>query len=239
MKRPSIAIIGEYSADYEPHVATSAAIVHSARQLDLAVEIDWISSDDISDRLFANHSAIWVAPGSPYKNLEKTLGAIRNARENGVPCLGTCGGFQHMIIEYARAVLGFVDAQHAEYDPYSSNLFISELTCSLAGRPMTLQFAADSLVSRIYGSLSTIEDYYCNFGVNPAHVAFLKSGPIQFVGSDDEGEVRVMELPDHRFYIGTLYVPQMRSTESTPHPLVTAFLEATMDVHGSGGQSVT
>ena len=80
------------------------------------------------------YSAIWVAPGSPYKNLEKTLEAIRYAWENGVPCLGTCGGVQHMIIEYARNILGYKDAQHAEYDPCASNLFISSLACSLVRR---------------------------------------------------------------------------------------------------------
>ena len=229
MKVPSIAIIGEYSPDYPPHVATTGAIGHSAAKLDVAINSEWLSTDDITDRLFESHSAIWVAPGSPYKNMEKTLSAIRYARENDVPCLGTCGGFQHMIIDYARNVLGFVDAQHAEYDPYASNLFISELKCSLAGRPMTLKIAADSLVSRIYGSLSAIEDYYCNFGVDPSHVPRLKSGPLHFTGSDDEGEVRVLELPNHRFYIGTLFVPQMRSTESNPHPLVTAFLQAVMN----------
>lgn len=226
MKTVSIAIIGEYSPDYRPHASTNSAITHSAAQLDLQVNADWISTDDIGDTLFETHSGIWVAPGSPYRNLGKTLDAIRHARENDVPCFGTCGGFQHMVIEYARNVLGFVDAQHAEYDPYASNLFVSKLDCSLAGRRMTLQFTAGSRVSMIYGSCQATEEYYCNFGIDLAQLARLKCGPLQIVGSDEEGEVRVIDLPNHPFYLGTLFVPQTRSTESNPHPLVTAFLQA-------------
>jgi len=228
MKPISIAILGEYSPDFKPHPATNAAIAHSAARLNANVSADWISTNDISNSLFEKYSAIWVAPGSPYRNMDKTLWAIQYARENDIPCFGTCGGFQHMLIEYARNVLGFDDAQHAEYDPYASNLFISELECSLAGRQMTLQLKAGSRVSDIYRGLQATEEYYCNFGINPVHIPSLNSGPLQVVGSDAEGEVRVIELPDHSFFIGTLFVPQMRSTESNPHPLVTAFLQAAM-----------
>jgi Asp-tRNA(Asn)/Glu-tRNA(Gln) amidotransferase A subunit family amidase len=109
--------------------------------------------------------------------MDKTLWAIHYARENKIPCFGTCGGFQHMVIEYARNVLGFKDAQHAEYDPYASSLFISELACSLAGREMQLNFVPGSQVAAIYGELSATEHYYCNFGVNPDCIDELKQGP--------------------------------------------------------------
>jgi len=158
--------------------------------------------------------------------MDKTLWAIRYAREHLIPCFGTCGGFQHMVLEYARNVLGFKDAQHAEYDPYASTLFISRLACSLTGREMQLRFTHGSQVARIYGALSATEHYYCNFGVASEYIALLKSGALQVTGSDSEGEVRVIELPGHPFFIGTLFVPQTRSTPQSPHPLVTAFLEA-------------
>jgi len=158
--------------------------------------------------------------------MNQTLWAIRQARENGVPCLGTCGGFQHIILEYARNVLGFADAQHAEYDPYASRLFISRLACSLVGREMELRLQPDSQVARLYGMVQTRECYYCNFGVAPEAVELIKAGPLSVVGSDAEGEVRVIELPGHPFFIGTLFVPQTLSTPEKPHPLVTAFLES-------------
>jgi CTP synthase (UTP-ammonia lyase) len=131
-----------------------------------------------------------------------------------------------MVLEYARNVLGFRDAQHAEYDPYASRLFVSELACSLAGRQMRLTFAPGSRVAAIYGASSATEAYYCNFGVNPEYVPLLRRGPLVISGADAEGEVRVIELPGHPFFLGTLFVPQTRSTPEQPHPLVLAFVQA-------------
>jgi CTP synthase (UTP-ammonia lyase) len=225
----SIAIIGEYSPAFPPHISTSAAIKHSCSASGLDVDSIWVSTDEIDKTLFERFSGIWVAPGSPYKNMGQALWAIRYARENGVACFGTCGGFQHMIIEYARNVLGFKDAGHAEYDPYASNLFITQLACSLAGREMELTFSSGSRVAEIYGEISAVEQYYCNFGVNPDYVSLLQSGSLKITGSDSEGEIRVIELPGHPFFLGTLFVPQTSSTAEQPHPLVTAFVKAVQE----------
>jgi len=222
----SIALLGEYTPTFPPHLATNAAIVHAKTALGLEINADWVSTADIDQTLFERYSGIWVAPGSPYKNLDKTLAAICYARENGIPCLGTCGGFQHMILEYARNVLEFKDAQHAEYDPYASDLFISKLSCSLAGRQLPLTFEPGSGIADIYGALTATEQYYCSFGINPDYINALKQGPLRIAGADAEGEIRVIEWPGHPFFIGTLFVPQARSTPEQPHPLVVAFLRA-------------
>jgi CTP synthase (UTP-ammonia lyase) len=186
----------------------------------------WISTADLTVDGLRDFSALWIAPGSPYRSLSNTLAAIRYARERGVPCLGTCGGFQHMILEYARHVLGFMDAQHAEYDPYASELFVTELECSLVGRELVVALQPESRVAGIYGTLEAREQYYCNFGVNPEKVAELQRGALRVTGADAEGDVRVVELADHPFYIGTLFVPQLRSRPERPHPLITAFVRA-------------
>ncbi len=223
---PSIAIAGEYLPTLDAHLATNAAIAHSRDALGCQVDSTWVATTDLNEATFRRHQAIWIAPGSPYRDMDRTLWAIRYARENNVPCFGTCGGFQHMIIEYARNVLGFKDAQHAEYDPNASNLFVSQLACSLVGRELQLTFVPDSQVAGWYGTLNAVEHYYCRFGVDPDRVPLLRSGPLKIVGSDAEGEIRVVELPGHAFYVGTLFVPQMRSTPQAPHPLVNAFVKA-------------
>jgi CTP synthase (UTP-ammonia lyase) len=227
--KPLIAILGEYQPTFETHIATDSAIAHSNSQLSIEVKRDWISTEEIDISLFDLYSGIWIAPGSPYKNMDKMLWAIGYARENNIPCLGTCGGFQHMILEYARNVLGFQDAQSQENDPYGSQLFISRLACSLAGREMKLTFTEDSQIAAIYGSVTGVEQYYCNFGVNPEYIPFLKSRSLKVTGADNEGEVRVIELPNHPFFLGTLFVPQVRSTPKNPHPIVTAFLKAVVE----------
>ncbi|HEX8173280.1 MAG TPA: gamma-glutamyl-gamma-aminobutyrate hydrolase family protein [Thermoanaerobaculia bacterium] len=223
----TIVLLAEYDASFPPHPATAAALAHSAAALGIEARGEWVSTRDVDEALLARASGLWVAPGSPYRDLPRTLDAIRYARERNLPILGTCGGFQHMVLEYARNVLGHRDAAHAEYDAYASWLFISTLACSLAGRTMRLSFTPGSRIASIYGATEADEEYYCNFGVSPEAVPLLASSALRISGGDDEGEVRVIELPEHRFYIGTLFVPQMRSRPDAPHPLVTAFVNVT------------
>jgi CTP synthase (UTP-ammonia lyase) len=224
--RRAFAILGEFKADFEPHAATNEAITHSRARLGAALGGAWVSTADVDGGLFERFGGIWIAPGSPYRDFEKTLWAIGEARQRRVPCFGTCGGFQHMVLEYARNVLGIEDAAHAEEDPEAPEPFIAPLECSLAGREMRLRLAPGSQIASIYGGLEAIERYYCRFGVNPAKAALLASGPLRVSASDAEGEARAIELPGHPFFIGVLYVPQARSSAAAPHPLVTAFLEA-------------
>jgi CTP synthase (UTP-ammonia lyase) len=225
-----IAIVGDFKPSSKTHAATNAAIDHSAAALRVPVTAKWVPTDEVATpdgmQRLLEFQGIWIAPGSPYQSLEGALAAIRTARQRRVPPLGTCGGFQHIILEYARNGLGFADAQHAEYDPNASRLFIDRLPCSLVGRTLNIRLQSGSLAARAYGRTDVAEQYYCNFGVNPEFVGALRKGALQMVGSDDEGEVRVVELAGHPFFIGTLFVPQTSSTPESPHPLVSAFLRA-------------
>jgi len=222
----TLALLGEYDPTRETQLATMQAIDHAAACRGVSVEPTWISTADISDDLFQRHHAIWITPGSFYKDQGKLFRAIRLAREQGIPCLGTCGGFQQIVLEYARNVLGLSDAQSDEYDPQNPQLVISRLACSLRGWEMALEFLPGSAVERLYGSRTAVERYYCNFGVNPAFLDSLQSGGMQITGKDAKGEIRVVEWPDHPFFLGTLFVPQAKSTPERPHPVVTGFLKA-------------
>jgi CTP synthase (UTP-ammonia lyase) len=232
-RRVSVGVIGDYDPGFPPHPATDEGLRHAAADLGVEVDVHWLGTDEIEDadlaQLGAAHDALLCAPGSPYKSLDGALRAIRLARESEVPFLGTCGGFQHVVIEYARSVLGFEDAQHAEYDPYASSLFISELSCSLAGQTMGVRLASDSRAARCYGRTETSERYYCNFGLNPEHQHRLHEGGLRIVGEDQDGEARVLELPGHPFYIATLFVPQLSSSSGSPHPLISGYLRAAME----------
>ncbi len=221
-----LAIVGEYNPDFEPHVHTDAAIAHSSLALNLDVQSEWISTVDAHITTLSEFNAIWLAPGSPYQNLSRTLDAIRFAREQNVATLGTCGGYQHMVIEFARNVAGIHDARHAEYDPYASRVIVSRLPCSLVGREMEISLTPGSRAAAAYGRCSITERYYCNFGVNPDFVEQIANAGFAVVGVDGDGACRVMEIAHHRFFVGTLFVPQARSWPDHPHPLITAFLLA-------------
>src|SRR4051812_35352919 len=133
MKKVRIGIIGDYNSSFEPHRATDAALIliHAASALSIGFEAVWLRtiSLDARDaiRSLSSFCGLWIAPGSPYQSMSGALNAIQLAREAGLPLLGTCAGFQHILLEYAQHVLGFSDATHAEYDPYASRLFISRL----------------------------------------------------------------------------------------------------------------
>ncbi len=172
---------------------------------------------------------LWVAPGSPYKDLSQALQAIRLARENLIPCLGTCGGFQHMILEFARNVLGFADARHAEYAPDASRLFISALSCSVVGKEMRVRLRPHTTAHTLYGGDEAVERYYCTFGVNPEYSDTVAGNQdLVISGRDVNGEIRIIEILDHPFFVGTLFVPQAKSRESAPHPLVSGFMQAVL-----------
>ena len=224
----SIGVIGEHDPAKEIHVATEDALGHSALALGLGVEPTWVSTEDVADPAddLAGFDGLLVAPGSPYHSLEGALRAIEYARVEDVPLLGTCGGFQHVVLEIARNVLGIEDAQHAEYDPYASTLFVTPLSCSLAGQTMAVEVSPGSRAADAYGTAAATERYYCDFGLDPARVDELVAAGVRVSGTDGDGEVRIVELPERRFFLATLFVPQASSTLVRPHPLVSAFLSA-------------
>jgi CTP synthase (UTP-ammonia lyase) len=221
-----IAIIGDFDPGNGSHPATNACIAHCSARLGLKIDHRWIATDEVTPACgLQEFSGFWIGPGSPYRSMEGALLAIQIARENGIPFLGTCGGFQHIIIEYARSVLGIANADHEESAPHAPDLVISRLACSLAGRSMSVSIKPGSLAARSYGRTISQERYLCNFGVNPSIIPLLRSGDLQITGSDDEGEARMVELARHPFFLGTLFLPQLSSTHDAPHPLVLAFLQ--------------
>jgi len=216
-----IAIVGDFNSANKSHAATVDAIRHCSARREVPVEETWIGTEELAKpggvARLAGFGGIWVAPASPYRSMEGALSAIGFAREGKTPLLGTCGGFQHVILEYARNVLGFADAEHEETAGPSPRLFISRLACSLVGRTMTISLLPDSLVARAYGQTQVQEEYHCNFGVNPDYVDILRASALRVVGSDHEGVVRAVELADHPFFVGTLFLPQHNSTACGVH----------------------
>ena len=121
-------------------------------------------------------------------------------------------------------MLGVLDAEHEESAPDAATLLISRLACSLVGQTQGIRLVAGSQVAAIYGDTEPLEDFRCNYGFNAAFTAAFHNSALHFVGFDADGELRAIELPGHRFYLATLFLPQMRSQPGQPHPLITAYL---------------
>jgi CTP synthase (UTP-ammonia lyase) len=236
--RTSLAIIGDFNPANESHRATNRAIEHSAAALGWDVQCLWMGTEKLTSpeglRQLSAFHGFWIAPASPYRSMGGALSAIRLAREQGVPLLGTCGGFQHIILEYARNFLGITDAEHEESSPGAPRLVISRLACSLAGRKLTIKLQTGSRVAALYGQPAVQERYYCSFGVSPEYVETLRTGPLRTVASDAEGVMRAVELVGHPFFVGTLFLPQLGSNPAAPHPLVSGFVRACSEIQKAG-----
>lgn len=167
-----------------------------------------------------------MVPGSPYASDAGAIAAARTARERGIPFLGTCGGFQHALIEYARNVCGLADVQNAEITPDATECLIVPLECSLAGHEEAVMIVPGTLAAKISGPGRRTERYHCSYGLNHRYLEALTDGGLRFSGFDDSGQVRIMELPGHPFFMGTLFQPELQGDGSQPHPVIRAFAVA-------------
>jgi CTP synthase (UTP-ammonia lyase) len=125
---------------YPPHRAIPLAVQRAADEASMHVECRWVPTEQLTsvERVDSFHG-LWCVPASPYKSMSGALLAIRYARENDVPFIGTCGGFQHAVIEYARNVLGWADAARAETDPHTAQQVIAPLSCGLLAPSIDLR----------------------------------------------------------------------------------------------------
>lgn len=228
-----IAIVGDYDPTSETHRLTDAAFEHSAASLGLSLQPDWLPTDAVPEsapeRALAGFSGILCAPGSPYRSKRGAIAALAYGRRTDPPVLGTCAGFQHMVLEFARNALGVLKADSTEYGKADREPFVDRLACSLVGQTLRVQLEAGSRCATAYGLLEAEERYYCRFGLEPRYADRIDAAGLRIVGRDGDGEARVLELADHAFFIGTLFVPQARSSPGASHPLVDAFVTVCAD----------
>lgn len=222
-----VALIGDHNIAVTAHQAIPRALELASRACESAIEWVWIGTEtiemDVSKQL-STYDAIWCVPASPYASLDGALRAIRFARETGRSFLGTCGGFQHALLEYARNILGLKDADHAESNPNAAVLLITPLACALVERSGRILLEKGSRLETIYGAYEIEEAYHCSYGLNPQFESHLSSTALRISGRDRDGEVRAVELETHPFFIGTLFQPERAALKGEAHPLVNAFI---------------
>jgi CTP synthase (UTP-ammonia lyase) len=218
-----VALVG----DFDPSVVAHQAIP-KALKLAGGAEGVWVHTTSISsvDEQFASFDGIWCVPASPYANTEGALDAIRYARERGRPFLGTCGGFQHALLEYAHNACGISEAQHAEIDPDAALPLIAPLACSLVEQTEEILLTEEGRLRQAYGLPRIIEGYHCSYGLNPEYASLVLRDGLTATAHDRNGEVRGVELAGHPFYVAVLFQPERRALQGEVPPLVAAFVAA-------------
>jgi CTP synthase (UTP-ammonia lyase) len=227
MRGVKIGLVGDQDDSVTAHRAIPVALRRSAAHCGVRADIEWLPTDEIhSPARVQGFEGLWCVPASPYKSEAGVLVAIHHARVMNVPLLGTCGGFQHVLLEYARHVVGWHDAGHAETHPEAKRLLLAPLACSLVEVRAPILLLAGSGIAQAYGRTQISEGYHCRYGLNPEYTAQLLGGALQASAWDEHGEVRAVELEGHPFFVATLFQPERAALEDHEAPLVTAFMRA-------------
>lgn len=234
MNPTRIALIGDRSTAVRAH----ERIPQIASRYD-DVDLHWLPTAELVPAEVTAFDGVWVVPGSPYADEARVVDAIHAARTGGTPLLGTCGGYQHMVLEFARNVVG-VAARHAESPVAgeagaheagdgdaggapSSTALITELACSLKGRSGQVDVVPGSRAAAALGERS-FERFHCSFGLTAADAEPLVAAGLVLSGTSPEGEPRVVELPGDAFWLGTAFQPEL--ADAQPHAVVEAFVTA-------------
>jgi CTP synthase len=245
----TIGLVGKYIDLPDAYLSVTEALKAGGFANSTRVNIRWVPSDECETQEGAAHQlgdldGICVPGGFGIRGIEGKLGALRFARENGVPSLGLCLGLQCMVIEYGRNVVGLVDASSTEFDPDTTHPVIATMaeqvdiiatgdlggTMRLGLYPATLD--AGSLVAELYGTTSVAERHRHRYEVNNSYRAQLADAGLDFSGiSPDRTLVEFVELPRdvHPFYVGTQAHPELRSRPNHAHPLFKGLVAAALE----------
>jgi len=222
-----IGLIGDYDERVVAHHAIPRALGFAAAVCEVDVDVAWIGTDAVGDANdLARLDGVWCVPGSPYRDMDGALAAIRYARERQVPFLGTCGGFQHAVVEYARNVLGWADADHAETSPEAARAVVVPLSCALVEVRDTVHLRAGTRIAAAYAAASIEEAYHCRYGLAAEFRAAIEGGPLRISAVDDQDDVRAIELDDHPFFVATLFQHERAALVGACPPLARTFIEA-------------
>ncbi|MBV4463946.1 CTP synthase (UTP-ammonia lyase) [Pseudomonas sp. F-14 TE3623] len=222
-----IALIGDYDPQVIAHQAIPVALGMAAEHSGKDIQFQWLATDTINaDTPLNDFDGFWCVPASPYRDMNGALRAIGFAREQQRPFLGTCGGFQHAVLEFARNVLGWEDAEHGETSPEATRALLTPLTCSLVEAVDSIHLVEGSLIAKAYENAEIREGYRCRYGVNPEFERELLKQQLHAVGHDSAGDLRAVELNDHPFFVATLFQPERAALKGILPPLVRALIEA-------------
>lgn len=223
-----IALVGDRSPHVRSHVRVPGLLDRLRDRDSLDFDAYWIPTEQV-DETIEGFDGIWLLPGSPYRSEAGAITAIRVARERGIPFLGTCAGFQHAMLEFARNVCGATNVQHGESTPDADDLLIVPMACSLDGHEGAIQVSPGTRAAALLGAERSLERYHCSYGLDTSRLGLLREHGLVFSGYDDEGEPRIAELPEHPFYLATLFQPELAGDGTRPHPFIQAFAHAIAD----------
>ncbi|MBS1664366.1 MAG: CTP synthase [Bacteroidetes bacterium] len=239
--RVTIGLIGKYIELQDAYKSILESFVHAGAMNECKVQVvnvhsEFITPENVAEKL-GNLDGLLVAPGFGHRGVEGKIIAVKYARENKLPFFGICLGMQMAVIEYARNVLGLKDAHSTEMDVHTPHPVIDLMeeqkkvtakggTMRLGSYPCALK--EGSLASRIYDNKTEISERHRHrWEFNNAYLGqFEQAGMVPSGSNPESGLVEIIELPNHPFFIGVQYHPELKSTVESPQPIFVHFVKA-------------
>ncbi len=241
-KTVRIAIVGKYVKLHDAYLSVIEALSHGGYECGSTIDIKWVDSERITDRtvydILHDCSGILIPGGFGDRGIEGMITACKFARENNIPYLGLCLGMQISVIEFARNVCGFKDANSREFCPGSKNLVIDLMpdqqgviplggTMRLGSYPCKVH--ADSLLARSYKKPLIHERHRHRYEFNNNYRDLMESNGMLVSGtSPDNHIVETIELPENNYFIGVQFHPEFKSRPNRAHPLFLSFVQASL-----------
>ena len=236
----SIGIVGKYVEYEDSYKSLKEALVHGALAHNLKLKVTWVEAEGLEsadyESQLAGFDGILVPGGFGKRGIEGMLNAIRYARERRVPYFGICLGMQTACIEFARNVCGLADANSSEFDPATAHRVIYKLreltgveemggTMRLGAWPCVLE--QGSLAQKAYGMTEISERHRHRYEFNREYEALLTGAGLRITGTTpDATYVEIVEIPEHPYFLGCQFHPEFKSKPLEPHPLFSAFVNA-------------
>ncbi len=238
-----IALVGKYVQLHDAYLSVAEALHHAGYALGAQVEIDWIDSETVTDenaaQLLGDCGGVLVPGGFGGRGVEGKIAAARYARENGVPYLGICLGMQAAVIEFARNVCAWPDADSGEFAPESKHKVIDFLpeqsesvdkggTLRLGAYPC--EVVPGTALARCYGETLISERHRHRYEFNNDFRDELSRAGLTLCGVSPDGRiVEAVEIPGHPFFVGVQFHPEFKSRPNRPHPLFLGLIKAAME----------
>ena len=211
--------------DRDPQYLTHREIDAALALMPADVDAGWVATDAPEARSLDGAAAVWLLPGTPYRDEDAAFAAIEHCLETGTPFLGTCGGFQYACVHLARRF--GADARHAETEPDADDPAIVPLACSLYGETREVTPVAGTRLAAICGDEPFEGFHWCGYGLADSTEALLRANGVVVSATAPDAGVEAIELPEHPFFLATSFQPQVGSGESGRlHPLLAALLDA-------------
>ena len=236
-QKVKIAMVGKYVTLADSYVSVNHALKHAGAHLEKSVDIDWIDSESIDDYdKLSDYDGILVPGGFGIRGSEGIIKTSNYAREKNIPYLGICFGFQLAAIGFGRTVLNLEDANSAEIKEDSKNPVvdllpeqkgISDMGGSLRLGGHKIKIKPNTMAQKIYASDTISKRHRHRYEINKTYIPeFEKNGMIFSAESDDGKRMEILEIPNHKFYLGVQFHPEFNSRPGFPEKSFISFVKA-------------